>query len=275
MRTPILVILAFAMFAGRLFAAATPPPLKVLLVIGGCCHDYANQQNLLKAGLEQRANLKIDIAYSADKNTRPALPILGNPNYAKGYDVVIHDECSADISEVDLIAGVLAPHRAGIPGVNLHCAVHSYRVGRPQEVAAAGTDRAAWFEYLGLQSSGHGPQLPIAISYAAATKSPVTAGFADWTTIKEEHYNNVQIFPTATVLARGKQKVGEKENDFAVVWTNDYHGTRVFTTTIGHNNETVTDAKYLDLVARGLLWACKKLDDAGQPLAGYGPVAAR
>jgi type 1 glutamine amidotransferase len=67
--------------------------------------------------------------------------------------------------------------------------------------------------------------------------------------------------------------VKEKENDFAVVWTNDYRGTRVFSTTIGHNNETVSDARYLDLVSRGVLWACKKLDDAGKPRPGYAAVA--
>jgi hypothetical protein len=272
MRHLLLAVFFVASLAGRLTAAEKPAPLKALLVIGGCCHDYAAQKDILKAGLEARANLIVDIAYSADKNTRPALPILGNPDYAKGYDIVIHDECGADLNDPELIRGVLAPHRAGIPGVNLHCAMHCYRVGNYREAAAPGEERGAWFEYLGLQSSGHGQQLPIAIAYSAAAKSPIVAGFADWTTINEEHYNNVQIYPTATVLARGKQTVRDKENDFAVVWTNDYHGTRVFSTTIGHNNATVSDARYLDLVTRGLLWACKKLDDAGQPLAGYGPA---
>ena len=37
--------------------------------------------------------------------------------------------------------------------------------------------------------------------------------------------------------------------------------TRVFSTTIGHNNDTVGDPRYLDLVTRGLLWAVNKLDD--------------
>ena len=45
----------------------------------------------------------------------------------------------------------------------------------------------------------------------------------------------------------------------------------MFSTTIGHNNATVEDARYLDLVTRGLLRACGKLDDNGQPAAGYGP----
>jgi type 1 glutamine amidotransferase len=45
----------------------------------------------------------------------------------------------------------------------------------------------------------------------------------------------------------------------------------VFSTTIGHNNATVADARYLDLVTRGLLWACGKSDDKGSIKPGYGP----
>ena len=60
-----------------------------------------------------------------------------------------------------------------------------------------------------------------------------------------------------------------------VVWTNEYEDkkTRVFSTTLGHNNDTVSDARYLDLVTRGLLWACDKLGADGKPAAGYGPAA--
>jgi len=266
-------LIALSLCLGRGFAAETPKPLKALLIIGGCCHDYAAQKDILKKGLEQRANLQVDVIYSPDKTTSPVLPIFGNPDYAKGYDLVIHDECAADIKDPAVIKAVIAPHRAGLPGVNLHCAMHSYRIGPPATPAEAGSERAQWFEYLGLQSSGHGPKLPIIISYAAGAKSPITQGFAEWTTNPEEHYNNVQVLKTATVLARGKQTVKEKENDFAVVWTNDFRGTRVFSTTIGHFNETVGDARYLDLVTRGVLWACGKLDASGQPAKGYGPAA--
>src|ERR1019366_9947064 len=77
--------------------AAETPPLKALLIAGGCCHDYAKQKDLLKHGLEQRANLKVDIIYVDDASTSPKLPILGNPDYAQGYDVVIHDECGSDL----------------------------------------------------------------------------------------------------------------------------------------------------------------------------------
>jgi hypothetical protein len=273
MRTSLLLGLTLCAFVVRGAAAELPRPLKALLILGGCCHDYAAQKGILKAGLEKRANLQVDILYTPDKTTSPALPNLGNPDYAKGYDLVIHDECAADIKDPDLIKGVLAPHRAGLPGVNLHCAMHSFRIGPPATPAEVGTDRALWFEYLGLQSSGHGPKLPILVSFAAGAAHPITRGMADWTTLPEEHYNNIKVLPTARVLARGKQTVKEKENDFAVAWTNDYRGARVFSTTLGHFNETVSDARYLDLVARGVLWACQKLDDTGKPLPGYGPVA--
>lgn len=271
-------LLSWALCPSVAFGAEVKP-LRALLITGGCCHDYAAQKDLLKKGLEARANVVVDVIYTnipaCGSATKPPLPIYGNPDYAIGYDVVIHDECAADINDPAVIKGVLAPHRAGIPGVNLHCAVHCYRIGNPGEAAVAGAERAMWFEYLGIQSSGHGAQLPIAISYTPAYH-PVTEGLGGWTTTNEELYNNIQIFPTATALAHGKQSVKDrngaaKEDDYVVVWVNDFHGVRVFNTTIGHNNSTVDDARYLDLVTRGLLWACGKLDEKGEITAGYGP----
>ena len=92
------------------------------------------------------------------------------PITRKGYDLVIHDECAADIKDPAIVEGVLKPHRDGIPGVNLHCAMHCYRVGNPGKPQAAGTPEAMWFEYLGLQSSGHGAQIPIAVTIADASE---------------------------------------------------------------------------------------------------------
>lgn len=258
-------------------ASAAPEPLRVLLVTGGCCHDYARQKDVLKRGLEQRAHVVIEQVHTDDRSTRPPLPILGKPDYAKGYDLVIHDECGSDISEPEKVEAVLKPHRDGIPGVNLHCAMHSYRIGNPNDPVTPGTPHGLWFEYLGLQSSGHGPQLPIAISFTDK-ESPIARGLSDWTTINEEHYNNVHVFDTARPIAHGKQTIKqragrEQTNDFVVVWVNEYgpKKTRVFSTTIGHNNATVEDPRYLDLVTRGVLWAAGHLNDDGTPAKGYGP----
>jgi hypothetical protein len=279
------VLVCFFAIATTAPAADAPKPLKVLLITGGCCHDYKKQKDILKKGLEERANVTIDQIHTDDGSTKPPLPIYGNPDYAKGYDLVIHDECAADIKDPAIIQGVLKPHREdGIPAVNLHCAMHCYRFGDFGKPVPAGADNAKWYEYLGLQSTGHGPQEPIAITFVDKA-SPITKGFTDWTTIKEELYNNVQIL-TGKALAKGKQIVKQKkkqadgtettednEVETVVAWTNMYGKTRVFSTTIGHNNATVEDARYLDLVARGVLWATGKLGEDGRPVAGYGPAA--
>jgi type 1 glutamine amidotransferase len=257
--------------------AAPPPPLRVLLITGGCCHDYKTQKDILKKGIEERANVVIDQVHTDDGSTRPPLAILGNPDYAKGYDLVIHDECGADINDPEKVEAVLKPHRDGVPGVNLHCAMHSYRIGNQEDPVTVGTPHGFWFEYLGLRSSGHGPQEPISITYTDAG-NPIAKGLSDWTTIKEEHYNNRQTFENFHPIAHGTQVVksrngSSKTNDFVVVWSNTYgpKKTRVFSTTIGHNNDTVSDKRYLDLVTRGVLWATGHLNDDGTPAAGYGP----
>ncbi len=277
--------LTLSLSVAALHAADAPKPLKVLLVTGGCCHDYGKQKDILKAGLEKRANLVVDIIYSEDRSTKPPLPIYGHPDYAKGYDLVIHDECAAGIDDQSVVEGVLAPHREGIPGVNLHCAMHCYRIGNPNDpVTDLAAPHALWFNYLGLQSSGHGPQEPIDVKILDKDH-PITKGIADWTTIKEEHYNNIKILDTAHPLAHGLQTVHNKKKqadgtetvedktvDWVDVWTNVYQGkTRVFSTTLGHNDDTVADDKYLDLVTRGVLWATGHLNDDGTPAAGYGP----
>jgi hypothetical protein len=248
---------------------AETKPLKALLITGGCCHDYATQKEILKKGIEARANIIVDQIHTDNTTVKPDLPIYGFPEYANGYDVVIHDECAAGITDVETIAGVLAPHKKGTPGVNLHCAMHSYRFGDFKKPVEAGAANAAWFEYLGLQSSGHGPQKPIDIIHTDK-EHPITKTLVDWTTGNEELYNNIKVFDTAHVLAKGKQ--GDQEA--VVTWTNDYKGTKVFNTTIGHNNFTVEDPRYLDLVTRGLLWATGKLDEKGEIVEGYGPAKA-
>jgi putative membrane-bound dehydrogenase-like protein len=249
--------LAFLILAASPLAAAEAP-LRALLVCGGCCHDYETQSALLRDGIQARANVQVDVIRSEDNGTKPWFPIYEDKDWAKGYDVVIHDECAADVKDMPYVQHVIDAHKNGVAAVNLHCAMHSYRTG---------DDR--WFEFLGLQSTGHGWQKPIEIDFTVA-EHPVTKGLANWTTGDEELYNSVKVFGTATPLALGSQVQGDGKKDSAVVvWTNDFHGTRGFSTTIGHNNSTVGDARYLDLVTRGLLWSCDKLNAAYlKPYAG-------
>src|SRR5215210_8031928 len=92
-------------------AADAPKPLKVLLITGGCCHDYAKQKDILKAGLESRANVEVVQLHSDDKGTKVRYPELEKPDWAKGYDVVIHDECAADVKELPYVENILMAHQ--------------------------------------------------------------------------------------------------------------------------------------------------------------------
>jgi Trehalose utilisation len=252
-----------AALLGLAGADDNPRPIRALLVIGGCCHDYKTQKDSLTKGISARANVQWTIAYDPDTGTRHLNPVYEKPDWAKNFDVVVHDECCSDVKDLSLIDRILDPHREGLPGVVLHCGMHCYRsAGWPEKVTP-------WFEFTGLATTGHGPQVPIAVTYADKD-SPITKDFKDWTTVNEELYNNFtgKLLDTAHALARGKQTIkskGGKETiaDCVVVWTNTYkRKTKVFATTLGHNNDTVADARYLDLVTRGLLWSVDKLDEA-------------
>jgi type 1 glutamine amidotransferase len=247
---------------------ADAKPIKALLVIGGCYHDYAKQKDILAKGIAARANVDVTIAYDPETKCDHLNPVYENPDWAKGFDVVIHDECSADVKDLQLINRILQPHRDGVPAVVLHCGMHSYRSeGWPKSTP--------WFEFTGLQTTAHDAQKPIAITFVDKN-SPITKGLQDWTTINEEFYNNItgKVLDTASPVARGKQTVmkdgKEVTSDNVCVWTNQYNkNTRVFATTLGHNNDTVADDRYLDLVTRGLLWATGHLGDDGKPAPGY------
>ena len=265
-----LVLIALILAATVRHARADEPkPIRALLVIGGCCHDYAKQKDILTAGVSARTHVVWTVAYDPDKTDGHLNPVYERADWADGFDVVVHDECSSNVADKATVDRILKPHRDGLPAVVLHCGMHSYRTeGYPDAVTP-------WFEFTGLPSTGHGPQLPIEVTFVDRN-SPITKGLTDWTTIKEELYNNHagRLLDRAHPLARGKQVIKQRNgetttDDCVVAWINSYAGkTRVFATTLGHNNETVADARYLDLVTRGLLWSLDSLDEAHLKPAG-------
>jgi type 1 glutamine amidotransferase len=226
-------------------------PLKALLIAGGCCHDYATQTKILSKGLQERANIRVDVTWTRDQDHNTSLPIFKDPNWAKGYDIIIHDECAAVNNDAELINNIIKAHKT-TPAVHLHCAVHSFR----------GSDNQ-WHEHIGLSSTKHGPHVPIAVKIVEP-KHPIMAPLDNWVTDKEELYNNAEIYG-ATPLAMGTQKYnrnGKEITDKAIVaWVNTKYGAPSFSTSMGHFNHNVEDPRYLNLVTRGALWACGKLDE--------------
>jgi type 1 glutamine amidotransferase len=244
-------------------AAAADKPVRALLVIGGCCHDYKQQKDILTKGISARANVEWTIAYDPDNGTKHLNPVYNSPDWSKNFDVIVHDECSADVKDLATIDNILKPHRDGLPAVVLHCGMHSYRSeGWPEKTTP-------WFEFTGLATTGHGPHKPLSFEFTDA-EHPITRGLVGWTTGPEELYNNIRpLAKTAHALATGKQ---EGQKDSVVVWTQSYgpKQTKVFATTLGHANALVSDGRYLDLVTRGMLWSLDKLDAEHLKPAGAG-----
>ena len=230
-------------------AEAAPKPIKALLITGGCCHDYAGQKEILTKGISARTAVEWTIVHQGGTSTASKIPFYEKADWAKGFDVVVHNECFSDAKEVEWVERVLKPHREGVPAVVIHCAMHCYR---------SGTDK--WFEFCGVTSRNHGAHYGYTVENLAKDDK-IMARFGDtWNTPKGELYNIEKVWPGTTVLAQAKRKEDNKPQ--AVIWKHEYHGVRVFGTTIGHYNETMAQPQYLDYATRGLLWAAGKLGDA-------------
>ncbi len=272
----LLALAAFFFFSAQSEEESTTKkaPLRALLIAGGCCHDYEVQHKLLYEGIQQRANMRVDVVWTKDKSHDPPFHLFKNPDWAADYDVVIHNECAALKKDETELQNILDAHKT-VPAVHLHCAMHSFRLSYQGNQVVRDVD-ANWAKHLGIRSTKHGPHVPIDVNITNPDH-PIMEGFENWTTDKEELYNNVEVFDV-DALALGTQtyqKGVEKVTDTAIViWTNTKYDAPSFSTTLGHFNHTVEDPKYLELITRGALWACGKLDDPGyrQPYTGENTV---
>lgn len=231
-------------------AAADPPEkLKALYVGGGCCHDYDTQKLLIKAGLEARANIEVDIVHQGGTTTDAMIDLYKDPDWADGYDVVLHHECFAAVKDKNFVDGILKPHQNGVPAVVIHCAMHCYRV-----------DDDRWFKFCGVRSHGHGKHYPHEVLNVNAAHPVMQTFPAGWWSPQGELYHVAEVYETTTPLATSKDT--EQGKDHVSVWANDYQGTRVFGTTLGHHNEVFQAPEFMKMLTRGTLWAAGKLDDA-------------
>ena len=255
--------------AGLALSASAAQPLRALYITGGCCHDYKNERLILTNGVSTRARVLWTVVEGGGSGTRHndlANSLYQNPDWARGYDVVVHNECFADDADADYIEKVLAPHRSGVPAVVVHCTMHTFRAFKPDHFR----------EFLGVTSTRHGPQHPLDVK-VTSPEHPVMKGFPpNWKTGNEELYTIEKVWPGATVLATAADKKKnaqgawvDTDRSHALIWVNTYGKGRVFGTTLAHANETFQDPVFLDLFTRGLLWACGQLDDSGLPRPGY------
>ena len=145
---------------------AGQPRINALIVSGGCCHDYPGEARILMDAVNRALPVDWTAVVQGGSGTRGSMPVYGSADWAKGFDIVIHNECLADVDDPAYIRKITAAHRNGPPAIVIHCAMHSYR-------AATFDD---WREFLGVTSRRHTKPFNIPVKIAAADHA-VMAGF--------------------------------------------------------------------------------------------------
>ena len=245
------VLLTFAGSAGLVSADDSKQdnvPIHALIVTGGCCHDYDFQTKAMKKeAILQGIDIVWKVVNEGGNGTKAQIDFYNDPDWAKAYDVVIHNECFANTTDPEYIRKITAAHKAGVNAVVIHCAMHTYRASKIDD----------WREFLGVTSRRHEhkSEYPVKV---VAQDHPIMKGFPDgYKTPKDELYVIEHVWPNTKVLATS---VSEKTGDsHAAFWTNKYGKARVFGTTYGHSVETFSDKVFLNTVLRGIQWSAGQL----------------
>jgi type 1 glutamine amidotransferase len=223
-------------------------PLKAFMITGGCCHDYKQQKNIISEGISERVPTKWDIFFEMDEKKSKAR--LSKKGWADQYDFIVYNHCFAHEKDAQFIQSITDIHKAGKPAIALHCAMHSYH----WSVKAEDGKKKAWPEMLGASSKGHGPKAAITLKKVKENaKHPILKDMPDgWLTPEGELYNVQEVYEGTTVLAHGEN--GKAKEAQACVWVNTHGKGRIFSTTLGHHNSTMSSKEYLDMLGNAVRW---------------------
>jgi type 1 glutamine amidotransferase len=225
------------------FAGQTP--VNALMISGGCCHDYITEDAILMKALSTQLPVEWTVLYTGRAGDKK-VALYNEPNWAAGYDIVVHNECYATVDDRQFVNKIVAAHAKGVPGLVIHCSMHSYRSLESDE----------WREFLGVTTRRHTPVHNIAVKVLDPSQGLLKGFKTDWVTPKDELYVIDKFWPTAKALATAVSP--EDNKTYPLIWTNDYHGARVFGTTVGHSAETWDDPVFQDLLVRGFRWAVNR-----------------
>lgn len=231
-------------------ATAEEAAVKALYITGGGWHDYELQTLAITETLRTHIpGIEITVSAVESSADAPTMhPAFEGDDWAKGYDLVIYNMCnSGRDSDDDYMEKIVAPHRAGLPAVVIHCAMHQFR---PDETGK-------WNEFVGMDSTAHERGAPVTVTFTER-EHPILKGLPETWTIEEGELYRIRAAAENTeTLATG---VSGEEKAHPIVWTNRYGEGRVFGTTIGHRSSTMGHEEFQLLLKNGTMWALEKDD---------------
>ena len=225
---------------------------RALFITGGCCHDYDRQKDIISEGINERIPTEWDIFYENDQKKSKAR--LSKSGWADDYDYILYSHCFAHEKDGEFVKSITDVHKAGKPAIALHCAMHSYHWSIPAKEG----EKKDWTNMLGASSKGHGPKAPITINKVKENAGhSIMKDMPDgWMTPEGELYNVQQVYEGTTVLAYGEN--GKAKEPQALVWINTHGKGRIFSTTLGHHNSTMSTKEYLDMLGNAVKWITAK-----------------
>src|SRR5690606_36691714 len=103
----------------------------------------------MQAALESRGvAAEWTVVNEGRTGTDAQIALYDKPDRAKGYDVVVHNECFANTADPEYIRRITAAHRGGANAVVIHCAMHTYRASKID----------SWRNFLAVTSRRHSHQ---------------------------------------------------------------------------------------------------------------------
>ncbi len=237
-------LVALAVLCGTtVVAQQSPRRLRALVISSGAFHDYLYQSRVFIETVGAAVPVDWTLALQGDpRGTTTRYPIYDRADWAAGFDIVVHNECSADISDAGFIRRITEAHRVSrVPAMVVHCAMHSYRSATVDD----------WRAFLGVTSRMHTPQFRIPVEWSA---DPIVGGLqSGWVTPLDELYVIEKVWPGARTLATAVDY--RDQRSYPVAWAHEPDGVRVFGTTLGHGTATWDDPVYQQLLVRGFRWA--------------------
>lgn len=239
-------------------------PLKILMITGGGpWHNYEVQKKQIEDGLKERlSNFELTIDHEGGQERNFAFTRHANTDWAREFDLVIYNQCNfydgddaiADRAHVERIIAAHVEYQ--VPAVMIHCPMHVYQYVTSE-----------WFDFTGAVSYVHEDRRPFTVEVLEPTH-PIMVNFpSSWRMPNGELYMIVELKEGAHPLAYGYGV--ETTTYHPVAWTYNYKGVPVFSSTLGHHDETMGHDVNLNLIASGVLWAAGKLQDDGSPAPGY------
>lgn len=240
-------VLACLALSSAVSAADKPAPLKALYVTGGGYHDYEKLTPLLTEGIAKHAHVTFDVKWGVEP--------LRDRKLGEGYDCIVYNLCFSEEKDPAVVDNALGVTRAGKPTLLVHCSMHCFQAS------------AGWTECCGQRTRRHDAYRAFGTTKVDPAH-PTMKAFPDaWHTAGDELYQTIEFGKDSHALL--KVKSAESGQEHIVCWTHQFGQGPVFATTLGHDMKTAEQADYHRLLAHGLLWACGKLGDDGQPAKGY------